>query len=77
MTRPATTAACSVATSRCPNARACSDWDQYGPDCEAGVVMPKCFFSLHQELGVLKFLVQVAAGPDAIEEANRRLRAGP
>ena len=77
MNYPATTAACSAATSRCPNAQACSLWDQYGADCEAGAVMPKCFFSLHQELGVLRFLVQAAAGPEAIAEANRRLRDGP
>lgn len=77
MKRPATTAACSVAASRCPNAQACSLWDQYGPDCEAGAVMQKCFVSIHRELGVLQFLTRAAAGPEAIAEANRRLRDGP
>lgn len=77
MTRPATTAACPASASRCPNAPACSLWDQYGPDCEAGAVMPKCFVSIHRELAVLKFLTQAAAGPEAIAAANRRLRAEP
>lgn len=53
-----TTGACSAATSRCPNAQACSLWDQYGPDCEAGAVMPKCFVAIHKELGVLQFLAR-------------------
>lgn len=77
MTRPATTAVCPASASRCPNAQACSLWDQYAPDCEAGAVMPKCLVSIHQELGVLTFLLQAAAGPEAIAAANRRLRAGP
>lgn len=77
MSHPATTAACPASASRCPNAQACSLWDQYGPDCEGGAVMPKCFVSIHRELAVLKFLTQAAAGPEAIAAANRRLRAGP
>lgn len=62
MPRPATTDACSAATSRCPNARACSAWDQYGPDCEEGRVMQKCFVALHRELGVVQFFARAAAG---------------
>jgi hypothetical protein len=77
MNRPAQTAPCSAAASRCPNAQACSLWDQYGPDCEAGAVMPKCLVSIHQELAVLTFLLRAAAGPEAIAAANRRLRDGP
>lgn len=60
-----TTGACSAATSRCPNARACSAWDQYGPDCEAGVVMQKCFVALHRELGVVEFFARAAVGRPA------------
>ncbi|NMG48973.1 hypothetical protein GO613_12765 [Azoarcus communis] len=58
MTPLSTTGACSASTSRCPNARVCSLWDQYGPDCEAGAVMQKCFVAIHQELGVLQALAR-------------------
>lgn len=64
-------------TSRCPNAAACALWDQYGPDCERGEVLQKCFVSIHRELGVLQFLVRAAASPAALEQANQRLRAQP
>lgn len=64
-----------ASTSRCPNARACSAWDQYGPDCEAGVVMQKCFVALHREIAQVQFFARVAAGPAALEKANRALRA--
>lgn len=74
MSRPATTAACPASASRCPNARACSLWDQYGPDCEAGVLMPKCLVSIHRELGVLQFLAKATAAPDALEQALRHIR---
>lgn len=73
MTRLATTAACPASASRCPNAQACSAWDQYGPDCESGAVMPKCFVAIHRELGVLTFLATAAAGPERLERANRHL----
>lgn len=63
-----------ASTSRCPNARACSAWDQYGPDCEAGVVMQKCFVAIHQQLGVLSFLAKTAAGPAALEKAVEALK---
>lgn len=63
-----------ASTSRCPNAQACSAWDQYGPDCEAGVVMPKCFVALHREMQQLQWFARVAAGPEAIERANEGLR---
>lgn len=76
MNRPATTAACPASASRCPNAQACSPWGQYGPDCEDGVVMPKCFVSIHLELGVLQFLAKATAAPDALEQALRHIREG-
>lgn len=60
--------------SRCPNAQACSAWDQYGPDCEDGAVKPKCFAALHKELQQLQFFARVAAGQDALEQANQALR---
>lgn len=63
-----------ASTSRCPNAQTCSAWDQYGPDCEAGVVMPKCFVALHREMQQLQWFARVAAGPEAIERANADLR---
>jgi hypothetical protein len=62
--------------SRCPNAQACSAWDQYGPDCEDGVVMQKCFVSLHKELQQLQFFARVAAGQEALEQANQALLEG-
>lgn len=64
-----------ASTSRCPNARACSAWDQYGPDCEAGVVMQKCFVALHKEIGLAQFFARAAAGPEALERANQALHA--
>ena len=63
-----------ASTSRCPNAQACSAWDQYGPDCEAGVVLQKCFVALHREMQQLQWFARVAAGPEAIERANADLR---
>lgn len=62
------------ALSRCPNARACSAWDQYDHECERGVVMQKCFVAIHRELGVLQFFAKAAAGPEALEQAAGLLR---
>jgi hypothetical protein len=73
MSRLATTSACPASASRCPNAQACSVWDQYGPDCEQGVVMQKCFVAIHREFGVLSFLTKAAAGSERLERANRHL----
>ena len=61
-------------TSRCPNAQVCSAWDQYGPDCEAGVVMPKCFVAVHREIQQAQWFAQVAAGPEKLARANQALR---
>ena len=59
---------------RCPNAPACSLWDQVGPDCDGRTLMPKCLVAVHRELAVLQFLARAAAGPAALERANQRLR---
>lgn len=65
-----------ASTSRCPNAQACSAWDQYGPDCEVGAVMQKCFVSIHREFGVLSFLARTAAGAEALGKAVEAMKGG-
>lgn len=48
--------------SNCPNASACSLHDQYGPECEAGQVMQKCFVALHCEFAIASSFLRDLAG---------------
>jgi len=49
--------------SHCPNAYQCELHDQYGPDCEEGQVMQKCFVALHAKLDVVLHFQKQDAGP--------------
>lgn len=57
--------------SNCPNAYACSQFDQYAGDCEGGLVMQKCFVSVHQQLGIATHLLKDLAKPSPGRRAKK------
>lgn len=63
--------------SYCPNARFCSLHDQYDAQCERGLVLQKCFVSIHEQLELIQHFQRHPGQPKPYRQSKRRADSAP